>query len=81
MTLVRLGGSAVDPRCLEQGLLLDDTGRVQRVRLEEAPQSNRVPPAIDLLGIARDQVVDVALQPVAPRAVAQTQGCLGEAAA
>ncbi len=80
-TLARLRRPAVDPGRVEQRPLVHDPGRVERVGLEVAAQAGGVPAAVDLLRVAREEVVDVALEPGAPRSLAQAQGGLRKAAA
>ena len=54
--------------------------RVERVGLEVPAQADRVPAAVDLLGVAGEQVLHVALEPVAPAELAEAQRRLREAA-
>ncbi len=55
---------AVDPGGVVDGLVLDDACGVEGERLHVAPQTSRIAAAIDRFGIAGEEMLDVAVEPV-----------------
>lgn len=63
-----MGGSRppIDPCCLEERALVHDASGVERVGLEVATQTARIPTTRERRGIAREELLHVALEPATP---------------